>query len=548
MFIFKKYFKLFFPLSFYNYVLKFRILVKHFLIIYPKLRKQLNPKKIEFSDEKSINDERILFTLIETSHYQHLQLLILAKTLQIRGAKVKVLVCDGFLEGCEIKSVKNISDPNPCWSCKHHLKNVLPFFQLDTIKYEDLISSEKKIDINMLSKKLNLNEDLVFDDEIDLNRAIADSITRYYYGGAPLNIEEYNSIRTSHISTALLSLAACEKLIEWNPTRIISNMSVYSAWDPIKQFFDLKKIPFFLISITQFNFNALQINWPDLYSSSSRFEKWKNNRINKYLSNNESKVLKKFLNKRYKGESDIFKSLSFFDSELDIDKLLNINKEKKNIFLFSNIFWDVGLSNSFSVFNGVVDWVLSTIAIVKKYPHIQLYIKPHPGEVFDSSKSLKGVVDYIYDKYPILPQNVTILQPELKINTYNLIPHIDCGLVYNGTFGLELLLNDKPVIVCADAPYSSLPGVNFPLDIYQYEEAILNHTNKKINNSEINLFAYFYFIKTPIPWNLTNKAYGDDFSGFNLDSLNDLKEYNNIYLDHLVNSIINSEKTIIENW
>ncbi len=411
-----------------------------------------------------------------------------------------------------------------------------------------MISKEKKIDINILSKKLSFNKDLLYDDKIDLNRAVSDSITRYYYGATPLNKEEYNSIRTSHISTALLSLATCEKINEWNPTRIVSNMSVYSAWDPIKQFFDLKKVPFFLISMTQFNFNALQINWPDFYASSFRFEKWKNNRPIKYLSNDESKILKDFLNKRYKGESDIFNSLSFFDNGLDINKLLNINKSKKNIFLFSNIFWDVGLSNSFSVFNGVIDWVLSTIEIVKKHPHIHLYIKPHPGEVFDSSKSLKGVVDHIHEKYPILPQNVTILQPELKINTYNLIPYINCGLMYNGTFGLELLLNDKPIIVCADAPYSFLPGVSFPKNINQYEEILLNSSINEFNISEVSLFAYFYFIKTTIPWNLTNRAYGDNFSGFRLNSLNDLKIDRNKYLDHLVNCIINPEKIITENW
>ena len=36
------------------------------------------------------------------------QILILAKALQKRGANVTILICDSFLKGCEIKSVKKI--------------------------------------------------------------------------------------------------------------------------------------------------------------------------------------------------------------------------------------------------------------------------------------------------------------------------------------------------------------------------------------------------------------------------------------------------------
>src|SRR6185312_10641542 len=46
---------------------------------------------------------RVLVPLIETSHYQYLQVLILAKALQMRGAHVRVLICGQSLEGCEIK-------------------------------------------------------------------------------------------------------------------------------------------------------------------------------------------------------------------------------------------------------------------------------------------------------------------------------------------------------------------------------------------------------------------------------------------------------------
>ena len=64
----------------------------------------------------------------------------------------------------------------------------------------------------------------------------------------------------------------------------------------------------------------------------------------------------------------------------------------------------------------------------------------------------------------------------------------------------------------------------------------------------LELFAYFYFIKTCIPWNLTENSYADDFNGFEFDSLEDILPNKNKYLDHLCNCILEPNETIIESW
>lgn len=51
-----------------------------------------------------------------------------------------------------------------------------------------------------------------------------------------------------------------------------------------------------------------------------------------------------------------------------------------------------------------------------------------------------------------------------------------------------------------------------------------------------------------IPWSLTKSAYGDDFNGFTFDSLNDLEFGKDKILDHLCNSILKPEETVIESW
>ena len=51
-----------------------------------------------------------------------------------------------------------------------------------------------------------------------------------------------------------------------------------------------------------------------------------------------------------------------------------------------------------------------------------------------------------------------------------------------------------------------------------------------------------------MPWNLTDKAYGERFKGFEFNSLNKLLPGENPNLDHLCDCIIDYENIIPEDW
>jgi hypothetical protein len=67
-------------------------------------------------------------------------------------------------------------------------------------------------------------------------------------------------------------------------------------------------------------------------------------------------------------------------------------------------------------------------------------------------------------------------------------------------------------------------------------------------HSELELYAYFYFVKTLIPWTLTKQAYADEFNGFDFASISDLNFGKDKYLDHIINCIVFPETTCFENW
>ena len=133
---------------------KIYALYKYIFFIKKNLKSQLFDENIIFKDKKK---KTIIFSLIETSHPINILLMLVGKFLQIRGYQVLILVCDQILQGCEIKSIKNISDRNPCFNCKFNQKKIIPFFKIPVIKLSSFRDKKMSFLIDKALKKFNDN-------------------------------------------------------------------------------------------------------------------------------------------------------------------------------------------------------------------------------------------------------------------------------------------------------------------------------------------------------------------------------------------------------
>lgn len=525
-----------------------------FVSINSKLKRQLSFFRVKKGNRSIISDAKILIPLVETSHYQYLQILIIAKALQIRGANVKVLICGQFLAGCEIKSVRNSNDKDPCWTCRFNENKVISRFGLEVIRFKDLLSEE---DVQSIYKRIEnidfLQPGVIVNDGINLSRCIEDSVTRYFYGGGALGEKRISEVRRQHTITALFALEAA-KIIEnaWAPDILFSNMNVYSAWEPFYLYQAKLGKKTQTLSMTQFDYNCIRFNQFELFGKNTRFERYKATRSCEKLTKEERDVLSDFVQKRFAGKADIFKDLNMFDSRLeksvDLKASLDINKNKRNIFVFPNLAWDVGLSDQGGLYSDVVSWVLGTIEKCRLFSNCHLYIKPHPVEVYGVATN-KGIVDFVKEKYPELPSNVTIIYPDLKIKTYDLFQFIDLGVIFTGTLGLEMMLYGIPVVSTGMTSHQGLGFASEPQSAGEYLNLLAGLVQTpELDRDELELFAYFYFIRTLIPWKLTKQAYGDDFDGFAFESLDDLLPGRDPYLDHLCTCILDSNNAVPEAW
>ena len=525
-----------------------KLYIKYLIRLKYNLEKQLSFK----SSKPAIKDncKRVLIPAIETSHYQFHQILITAKAMKLRGAEVKVLVCDSFLKGCEIKNSKDSKLADPCLNCNFNQNHILDYYGLDVILLSSIFSNE---DIDFIKKKSAdlLSKEKKYFNKFDLTRIVNESVTRHFYGANAKSKKDHDNVIYNHLFTSITSYMAAKKINDlFKPNIIFNSMNVYSSWEPYYNYFsEVPNVDLFTLSITAFNYNAVILNQMDLYKSPKRFYDYLSTRNNKNLIKSERHKLYDFLNTRKSGDSKIFLDHEYYKKDSKVEEVLSLDENKNNILLVSNSYWDVGLSESGRLYNDVIDWVLDTIDIVSKIKNTHLYIKIHPAEEFDSSSSLKGVKDFIYEKYSTLPDYLSLIVPEMKINPSELFPFIDIAILFNGTLGLEVLFENIPVIITGKAPYSNLKLVNEPINKIEYKN-LLNGSKKLINpkKKDYELFAYYYFIKTCIPWNLTKSAYADDFKGFTFDTLEDILPGKNKYLDHVCNCILKSSDTNIDNW
>ena len=74
------------------------------------------------------------------------------------------------------------------------------------------------------------------------------------------------------------------------------------------------------------------------------------------------------------------------------------------------------------------------------------------------------------------------------------------------------------------------------------------NNNITVDKEKLELFAYYYFIKTLIPFNLAKKYYGFNLESidYNINSVDDLDQGKDKYLDHICECILNNK--IIEAW
>ena len=156
----------------------------------------------------------------------------------------------------------------------------------------------------------------------------------------------------------------------------------------------------------------------------------------------------------------------------------------------------------------MAEWVSRTILYFIGRPDIQLVIRIHPGEILTREYSM---LDVVKQTLPELPEYIHMIEPEEKINTYDLVNITDVGLVYTTTVGLEMALKGIPVIVAGQTHYRNRGFTYDPVSWVEYFKMLGMILERpkifKLDKEKVQLawkyaYHFFYTFPLPFPWHV----------------------------------------------
>ncbi len=178
------------------------------------------------------------------------------------------------------------------------------------------------------------------------------------------------------------------------------------------------------------------------------------------------------------------------------------------VLLATNVLGD-SLTLGRQVFSeSMAEWVERTVQYFAGRQDVQLVIRVHPGEVLTHGISM---VDVINAALPEIPAHIHLIEPQEKINTYDILDITDLGLVYTTTVGLEMCLRGIPVIVAGQTHYRNRGFTSDPKTWDDYfsilKKSLDNLKTWRLSQEQIELawrYAYLFFFAypKPFPWHL----------------------------------------------
>lgn len=190
-----------------------------------------------------------------------------------------------------------------------------------------------------------------------------------------------------------------------------------------------------------------------------------------------------------------------------IKNKLNLD-DRPVILLATNVLGD-SLTLGRQVFSKTMaEWIEETLRYFVDRQDVQLVIRVHPGEVLTRGASIIEVVKAVL---PEIPSHIRLIEPEEKINTYDILDIADLGLVYSTTVGLEMAMRGVPVIVAGQTHYRNRGFTNDPVTWEMYfsmlDAKLSDLESAQLTEEQVALawrYAYLFFFKfpKPFPWHL----------------------------------------------
>ena len=386
---------------------------------------------------------------------------LLAVALTLRGADVRILLCDKVLTAClqatreELPSVSAFAKRGPrplCASCFRSGMTSFRSLGLPILRYGELATPSELQEIETLSTTLAASSIAQYrEGPLSVGEHALAGALRYFAKGTLDGEPHGEAVLRRYLAASLLSVRVAERLLETGTFEAwVFNHGIY--------------VPQGLIGEVARSRGVRVVNWNPAYRKKcfifSHGDTYHHTLMNEPTTEWEDLVwtqalderLMAYLKSRWHGSQDWiwFHERPITDGDA-IRRQLGIDPGKPLIGMLTNVIWDAQLHYPANAFSNMIEWALKTIDYFKDRPDLQLVIRVHPAEITGGVPSRQRMVDVVREAFPRLPQNVLVIPPDSRISTYALMSMCDSVVIYGTKTGVELTSLGTPVIVAGEA-------------------------------------------------------------------------------------------------
>ena len=283
---------------------------------------------------------------------------------------------------------------------------------------------------------------------------------------------------------------------------------IYVTWEPVTLYCKQQEINFIsydrakMKDTISINFNQVAPDW----SFNTGWERY----LSKTLLKEERKRVSDYLKDRELQTNDVY-AYNFSkraESIPQLKKQLNIPLNNKVITLFTNLIWDAANVARDLAFSNAFECLIATIDYYNEQEEVHIVIRAHPAEKVLGTKERYG--DLLRSHYNnVLPDNVTIIDPEMDVNSFSVIDISDIGVVNTSTVGLEFALLGKPIVLISETHYRN-KGFTYDVDSSEayfkqlddlLKEAVLLPNQVALAEKYFYMMMFLYQKEIPIHYN-----------------------------------------------
>jgi hypothetical protein len=475
---------------------------------------------------------------------------MLGHALQMRGAKVSSVACDGVLTRCDGYLLRNIT-PERCARCACNSRSVMEAFGLPHHALSTFITAQDTAEARQLVQGIPRDSlDGLVVDGLPLGDYAMYSARYNTQQYRPAQTDETTQLHREFLQNAVVLVRAYTRLLDSvRPDVVVLLNGLYMTFRILMELARRRNIPVYTYERGYHRYSwAFSRNQPAaLVPLDSKWASVKD----QPLRAEQAAQLDAYLASRRAGCLDNITPLNTEPEERKevIWRELGLDPGKPTATLFPNSFTDSSTMDLDGAFSDIFDWIDHTVRFFAERPEYQLILRAHPAEVLDpnATESLAGVLK---ERHPRLPENIRYVPPESKISSYQLLQLSRASLVYVSTIGIESALQGVPCLLVGRPHYR---GRGFTTDVEstdQYRSLLQRLPDlQPLSTEEIEVarrFAYLLFFRHEciFPW--FREVDNWTISDIALDSLADLAPGRDPRLDALCQAILTGNEVPVE--